>query len=398
MRNLLLALPLLLASCILAQQAQQKTLGVPRAAHGTEYDLSKYPHGVSASYTARNFHFTDGEQLPTMRLHYVTLGQPHRNAAGRVDNAVMILHGTGGSAAQFLGPAFAGVLFGPGQLLDAARYYIILPDGIGHGDSSKPSDGLHERFPKYDYDDMVRAQHLLLTDGLHVDHARLILGTSMGCMHAFVWGEMFPSFPDALMPLACQPVEIGGRNRMTRSMVMNAIKQDPGFHNGEYAQEPVAGLRHAEEIVLLMGSSPLQMQEHEPTRDGADAYLKDRLDRGVAGLDANDMLYQFDASRNYNPYPKLATIAAPVVQINSADDFINPPELHISDRAIHLLPHGRFVLLPITRAHPRARYAHLAGNLAGGAQAASGRVGPEAVEAVEATPRNGARDCRRDNR
>ena len=311
-------------------------------------DLSKYPHGVSATYTARDFHFTDGEALAELRLHYVTLGTPHRNSAGRVDNAVLILHGTGGSAEQFLGPNFAGVLFGPGQLLDAGRYYIILPDGIGHGGSSKPSDGMHMRFPKYDYDDMVRAQHLLLTDGLHVDHARLILGTSMGCMHAFVWGEMFPGFPDALMPLACQPVEIGGRNRMTRKMVIENIERDPGFHNGDYSAEPVEGLRTAEEIVLLMGSSPLQMQEHEPTRAEAEQYLDTTLDRAVAQLDANDMIYQFDASRNYNPYPKLGTIQAPLLQINSADDFINPPELHIADRDIHLVPHGRFVLLPIT--------------------------------------------------
>ena len=306
------------------------------------------PHTVSAIYTAYNFRFTDGEALPELRLHYTTLGTPHRNSAGRVDNAVLLLHGTGGSAEQFLGPNFAGVLFGPGQLLDAARYYLILPDSIGHGQSSKPSDGLHMRFPKYDYDDMVRAQHLLLTDGLHVDHARLILGTSMGCMHAFVWGEMFPAFPDALMPLACQPVEIAGRNRMTRKMVIEDIERDPAFHNGDYATEPVEGLRAAEEIVLLMGSSPLQMQEHEPTRAAAEQYLDAALDRAVAHLDANDMIYQFDSSRNYNPYPKLGTIRAPLLQINSADDFINPPELGISDRDIHLVPRGRFVLLPVT--------------------------------------------------
>ncbi|RRA48128.1 alpha/beta fold hydrolase [Acidipila sp. EB88] len=331
-----------------AQQTQQKTLGVPQAAHGTEYDVSKYPNGVSASYTAHDFQFADGEKLAELRLHYVTLGTPHRNVQGHVDNAVMILHGTGGSAEQFLGAGFAGVLFGPGQLLDAARYYIILPDSIGHGDSSKPSDGLHMRFPRYDYDDMVRAQHVLLTEGLHVDHARLILGTSMGCMHAFVWGEAYPAYADALMPLACQPVEIAGRNRMTRKMVIENIESDPTFHGGEYTAEPTAGLRAAEEIVLLMGSSPLQMQEHEPTRDAADQYLDKMLDSRAATLDANDMIYQFASSRNYNPFPKLGTITAPLLQINSADDFINPPELHIADRDIHLVPHGQFVLLPIT--------------------------------------------------
>ena len=352
MRRALLALSLLAATCAHAQATQQTTqqttVGVPARQHGTEYDVGKYPHGISANYTARNFRFGTGEQLPELRLHYVTLGLPHRNAFGQVDNAVLILHGTGGSAEQFLGPQFAGVLFGPGQLLDAATHYIILPDSIGHGDSSKPSDGMHMRFPRYDYDDMVRAQHLLLTEGLHVDHARLILGTSMGCMHAFVWGEMFPAFSDALMPLACQPVEIAGRNRMTRKMIIDDIETDPDFRNGDYSVEPVRGLRAAYQVEMLMGSSPLQMQEHEPTREAADAYLKSTLDRVVPQLDADDMIYQFDASRNYNPYPKLESITAPLTQINSADDFINPPELHISDEAIHRVPHGHFVLLPIT--------------------------------------------------
>jgi homoserine O-acetyltransferase len=318
------------------------------APESPQYDVSHYPHGVSAAYTTHNFQFADGEHLADLRLHYVSFGLPHRNAHGVVDNAVLILHGTGGSSAQFLGPNFAGVLFGPGQLLDAAKYYIVIPDSIGHGLSSKPSDGLHMHFPRYDYADMVRAQYLLLTKGLHVDHARLIMGTSMGCMHSFVWGEAYPSYMDALLPLACQPVEIGGRNRMTRKMIMDAITGDPGFHNGDYAAEPVAGLRSAYEIEILMGSSPLQMQEHEPKGAEADAYLAAALARVVPHLDADDMFYQFNSSRTYNPYAKLGTITAPLLQINSADDFINPPELHISDVAIHRVPRGRFVLLPIT--------------------------------------------------
>ena len=349
MRRALLALSLVAATAC----APAQTPAPPRIP-AAQYDLHLYPHGVSSSYTARDFRFGTGEQMRELRLHYVTLGQPHRDAAGHVDNAVLILHGTGGSAAQFLGPGFAGVLFGPGQLLDAATHYIILPDSIGHGDSSKPSDGEHMRFPKYDYDDMVRAQHLLLTEGLQVDHARLIPGTSMGCMHAFVWGEMFPTFADALMPLACQPVEIAGRNRITRKMIIDDIEGDPGFHGGDYSSEPLQGLRAAYEIEMLMGSSPLQLQEHAPTRREADAYLETTLDRIVPQLDADDMIYQFDASRNYNPYPELGTITAPLTQINSADDFINPPELGISDKAIRLVPHGEFVLLPIsgqTRGH-----------------------------------------------
>lgn len=346
---------LLLGAVPLAAQSHHTTAPVSiYTAPETAAQLAPYPHAVSATYIAHNFKFQDGSTLPALRLHYVTLGQPHRNREGHVDNAVMVIHGTGGSAQQFLGPHFAGVLFGPGELLDASRYYIILPDAIGHGESSKPSDGLRMRFPDYTYTDMVRAQHLLLTEGLHVDHARLIMGTSMGCMHSFLWGEMYPTFMDALMPLACEPVEIGGRNRMTRKMIMDAITTDPNFDGGNYTQEPEHGLRTAFEIEIIMGSSPLQMQEHEPTRQEADAYLEKALHRVVPTLDADDMYYQFNSSRNYNPYPKLGTIQAYLLQINSADDFINPPELHISDKDIHLVPHGRFILLPIsqqTRGH-----------------------------------------------
>jgi homoserine O-acetyltransferase len=298
-------------------------------------------------YIAHDLHFRSGESLPELRLHYRTLGSPHRNAEGHVDNAVLILHGTGGSGAQFLVPYFAGVLFGPGQLLDASKYYIILPDGIGHGGSSKPSDGLHARFPSYDYDDMVAAQHLLLTKGLRVDHLRLIMGTSMGCMHSWVWGETYPGFSDALMPLACLPVQIAGRNRIMRKMAMDAITSDPAWNHGEYKDEP-PGLKTSLEMILIMGSSPLQMQEHYPTRDAADAYLESYLKSRFAATDANDLLYQFNASRNYDPSAKLSTITVPVMAINSADDFINPPELNIMPEMIRKVPHGKFVLLPIT--------------------------------------------------
>ena len=285
--------------------------------------------------------------MPELRLHYLTYGRPAIDAQGHISNAVMILHGTTGSSRQFLTPQFAGVLFGPGQLLDASRYFIILPDGIGHGDSSKPSDGLHARFPHYEYDDMVEAQHLLLTQGLKVDHLRLLLGTSMGCMHSWIWLETYPDFTDAAMPLACLPVEIAGRNRMMRKMIMDAIRTDPGWNNGEYQEQP-AGLKTATEFLLIMAGSPLALQKNYPTREQADSFLDQFLKTRVASLDANDVLYAFDASRNYDPSKKLDRIGVPVMFVNSADDLINPPELGIAEREIKKVKRGRFVLLPIT--------------------------------------------------
>ena len=305
------------------------------------------PAVEQGDYVTHDFHFRSGETLANLRLHYRTLGAPHRDAQGHVDNVVLILHGTGGSGAQFLAPYFAGVLFGPGQLLDAAKYYIVLPDDIGHGGSSKPSDGMHAHFPHYDYDDMVAAEHLLLTEGLHVDHLRLIMGTSMGCMHAWMWGETYPGFSDALMPLACLPVQIAGRNRMMRKMAMDAITDDPAWKGGEYTEQP-PGLKTSLEMLLIMGSSPLQMQEHYPTRDEADAFLQNFLKTHLATTDANDFLYQFNSSRNYDPSAKLDTITVPVMAVNSADDFINPPELNIMPKMIQRVPRGKFVLLPIT--------------------------------------------------
>jgi len=309
---------------------------------------------TEGDFVVKNFKFRSGETLPELRLHYTTLGKPVRNAEGRVINAVLILHGTGGSGQQFLQPQFAGELFGPGQLLDANRYYIILPDGVGHGKSSKPSDGLHARFPQYDYDDMVAAHHQLLSEGLAVNHLRLILGTSMGCMHSFVWGETYPDFMDALMPLACQPVQIAGRNRIWRKMVMDAIRNDPEWKGGEYSAEPQQGLRTAVDLLLIAGSAPRYMQKTLPTRDAADKDLDDSFKWRSPGLDANDLMYAVNASRNYDPSPQLEKITAPVMFINSADDFINPPELGIAEREIKRVKNARFVLIPIsdeTRGH-----------------------------------------------
>jgi homoserine O-acetyltransferase len=309
---------------------------------------------AEGDFVVRDFRFKSGESLPELRLHYTTLGQPAHDAQGRVTNAVLILHGTGGSGRQFLQPQFAGVLFGPGQLLDARRYYIILPDGIGHGKSSKPSDGLRARFPQYDYDDMVAAHHRLLTAGLGVNHLRLVMGTSMGCMHSWVWGETFPGFMDALMPLACLPVQIAGRNRLWRKMLIDAIRSDPEWKNGDYTSQPQAALRTALDLLILAGSAPLQMQKTLPTRDAADKFLDESFAQRLNALDANDLLYQVNASRNYDPSSQLETIQAPVMFVNSADDFINPPELGLAEREIKKIKNGRFVLLPVseqTRGH-----------------------------------------------
>jgi homoserine O-acetyltransferase len=304
------------------------------------------PTPAEGEFVVHNFQFRSGESLPDLRLHYRTLGKPVRDARGRTINTVLILHGTGGSGQQFLQPQFAGELFGPGQLLDVTRYFIVLPDGIGHGKSSKPSDGLHAHFPSYDYDDMVALHYRLLNEGLGVNHLRLVLGTSMGCMHTFVWGETYPDFMDALMPLACQPVELAGRNRIWRKMVMDALRSDPEWKGGEYTTEPQQSLRTAADFLLIAGSAPLPMQKNLPTRDAADKYLEERFKTAIAGLDANDFLYQVNASRNYNPEPNLEKIKAQVMYVNSADDFINPPELGIADREIKRVKNGRFVLIP----------------------------------------------------
>jgi homoserine O-acetyltransferase/O-succinyltransferase len=298
-------------------------------------------------YVVRGFAFASGEALPEgVRLHYRTLGAPARDTAGVVTNAVLILHGTGGSGAQFLAPQFAGEMFGAGQPLDAATHYLILPDAVGHGASSKPSDGLRQRFPRYDYADMVALQHRLLTDGLGVTHLQLVLGTSMGCMHAWMWGSDTPAFMDALVPLACAPTAIVGRNRMWRKAVMDAIRDDPAFAAGDYREPPRAGLRGALRLLVLMGAAPIQWQKDSPTREAADAFLDAQVERRLPSAEANDMLYQFDASRDYDPSPRLAEIKAPVLAINSADDLINPPELGLMERLMPRVRRGRYVLVP----------------------------------------------------
>jgi homoserine O-acetyltransferase len=313
-----------------------------------------FPEPTEADFAIHGFTFTSGETLPELRLHYRTIGAPRRDASGVVRNGVLILHGTGGSGAGFLSRSFGGELFGPGQILDATRYFIILPDGIGHGKSSKPSDGLRARFPRYTYDDMVRAQHTLLTDGLHVTHLRLAMGTSMGAMHCWVWGEMYPDFVDGLVPLASAPTEIAGRNRVMRQMIMDSITRDPTYRNGDYIDEPRQGLIGALNILMLMTSSPQQWHTTAPTRDAADRWYEDQIASRLKTTDANDMLYHYNASRSYNPAPSLETISAAVLAINSADDVVNPPELGLMERLMPRVKRGRYVLVPTsdrTRGH-----------------------------------------------
>jgi homoserine O-acetyltransferase len=307
-----------------------------------------YPAPVEGDFTIKNFEFESGEKLPELKIHYATFGKPHKNKNGQVDNAVIIMHGTTGSHSNFLNPVFGGNLFGPGQLLDATKYFIILPDAIGHGKSSKPSDGMHMKFPKYTYNDMVKADYALVTEHLKVNHLRLVMGTSMGAMHSWVWGEMYPDFMDALMPLASLPVEIAGRNRTTRKLAIDIIKMDPEWKGGEYTSPPKVGLMGAVSSLIFMGSSPLRMQKASPTREKAEESLTRTEERYLATLDANDFIYAFDASRFYNPQPDLKKINAPLFAVNSADDEVNPPELGIMETEIKKVAKGRYILLPIT--------------------------------------------------
>jgi homoserine O-acetyltransferase/O-succinyltransferase len=330
------------------------TLSLLVAASAGAQAGSSFPTPVEGDYTARDFKFGTGETLPALKLHYRTVGTPQRDAAGVVRNAVLILHGTGGTGQGFLSPTFGGGLFGAGQPLDATRYFIVLPDGIGHGKSTKPSDGLHARFPKYTYDDMVRAEHQLLTDGLKVGHLRLVLGTSMGAMHCWIWGEMFPDFVDGLVPLASAPTQIAGRNRVMRKMIMDSITSDPHYNNGDYTEQPREGLVGAINLLMMMTSSPLQWHKSGPTRDAADKWYEDQIRSRLAATDANDMLYQFNASRDYDPSPSLEKIQAAVLAINSADDVVNPPELGLMEKLMPRVKRGKYVLIPTsdqTRGH-----------------------------------------------
>jgi homoserine O-acetyltransferase/O-succinyltransferase len=300
---------------------------------------------TEADYTFKGFRFQSGETLD-LKQHYRTLGRPLRDTAGNIINAVMVLHGTGGTGAQFLVPQFADALFGAGQPLDTAKYFIILPDAIGHGGSSKPSDGARMAFPRYDYADMVTAQKRLL-DSLGIKQLRLLMGTSMGCMMGFQFGTDYPGVARAIMPLACNTVPLAGRNRLWRAIAIDAIKADPDWQGGNYTTQPVNGPKVGVALQIMASSAPVRMQAQWPTRDAADAAAVTLMAQGLAGsADANDRIYQLDASRNYNPSPNLARITVPVTWINSADDFINPPGLGLAERDAAKMPKGKFVLVP----------------------------------------------------
>ena len=312
-----------------------------------------YSAPTEGDFTIRDFKFQSGETLPELRIHYRTLGKPEKDAQGKTTNAVLVMHGTTGSGAQFIRPEFAGELFGKDQPLDATKFFIVLPDGIGHGKSSKPSDGMHAKFPRYGYLDMVEAQYRLLTEGLEVNHARLVMGTSMGGMHTWLWGELHPDFMDALMPLASLPTQISGRNRAWRRMVIDAIRNDPAWHGGEYKTQPPS-LRTAAEMLWLMSSNPVLRQKDAPSLAKTDEVLDKFVEQIVKTDDANDVLYALEASRDYDPGLNLEKIRAPLLAINSADDLINPPELGILEREIKRVPKGRAIVIPLsdkTRGH-----------------------------------------------
>ena len=305
------------------------------------------PAVTEGDFVTRNFRFASGETLPELRLHYRTLGKVQRDAKGVARNAVLIMHGTGGTGAQFLRPEFAGELFRAGGELDPERFFVILPDGIGHGQSSKPSDGLHARFPHYGYEDMIAAQYRLITEGLRVQHLRLVMGTSMGGMHSWLWGQRYPDAMDALMPLASLPSQISGRNRVWRRIAIDAIRLDPQWRGGDYGEQP-PGLRTAEQMLFLMGSNPVLRQQQMPDLAHSDSVFDAAVADSLRGADANDVLYQLDASHDYDPAPGLEKIRAPLLAINFADDLINPPELGILEREIKRVPHGRALLIPVT--------------------------------------------------
>jgi homoserine O-acetyltransferase len=322
---------------------------------------ANYPPPAEGDFLIRDFRFASGESLPELRLHYRTFGTPRADVHGVVRNAVLILHGTGGSGASLVRAEFAGELFGPGQPLDAARFFIVLPDGIGHGRSSKPSDGLHARFPRYGYRDMVEAEVRLLTQGLRVNHARLVMGTSMGGMHTWLWGEQHPQFMDTLMPLASLPTQVSGRNRVWRRLVIDAIRNDPAWQGGEYRTQPPS-LRTAIEMIWLVGSNPVLRQQEAPTRAQADQVIDRYVNEHMKTEDANDILYAVDASHDYDPGPALEKIEAPLLAINSADDLVNPPELQILEREIRRVPRGRAIVIPFserTHGHGSHTYAVL---------------------------------------
>ena len=305
------------------------------------------PQASEGDFVIRNFRFTSGETLPELKIHYRTLGTPRKDGQGVVRNAVLIMHGTGGTGGQFGGRGFAVELFLPGQPLDITKYFIVMPDDIGHGKSSKPSDGLRAKFPRYGYQDMLAAEHALLTEGLGVNHLRLVMGTSMGGMHTWLWGERWPGFMDALMPLASVPGQISGRNRVWRRVVIDAIRNDPEWQGGNYTKQPPSA-RVAAQMLWLVSSNPIIRERRSPTLAQTDREIDDYVTNWLRTGDANDQLYALEASADYDPGPGLEKIKAPLLAINSADDLVNPPEIGVLEREIKRVPKGRAIVIPLS--------------------------------------------------
>jgi homoserine O-acetyltransferase len=309
---------------------------------------ANYPTPVQKDYVLRDVKFRSGQSLPEAKIHYRTIGTPKRDDKGVVRNAVLILHGTTGSGGNFTNAIFAGQLFGPGQPLDATKYYLIMPDNIGHGQSSKPSDGLHAKFPNYGYQDMIDIQYRLLTEGLNVNHLRLVMGTSMGGMHSWLWGSMYPDYMDALMPLASLPTQMSGRNRVWRRVIIDAIRNDPDWKGGDYKEQPKQAMRVVAQMMWFMADNPLHRQQSAPTRAAADKAMEASVASTLRTMDANNVLYAYEASTDYDPGPGLEKIKAPLVAINFADDLINPPEIGVLEREIKKVKRGRAITFPMS--------------------------------------------------
>jgi homoserine O-acetyltransferase/O-succinyltransferase len=304
-----------------------------------------YPGQKEADFVVKDFRFQGGETLPEVRLHYAAIGTPQRDAKGRIANAVLLLHGTSSTSKQWFGPTMGPELFGPGQPLDASRWYVILPDGLGRGGSTKPSDGLRARFPRYGYGDVVAAQHLLVTRGLGVEHLRAVVGTSMGGMHTWMWAERWPEMMDVAMPIACQPSAVSGRNLVFRRVLTEAIRNDPDWRNGDYETPPRHWLAAAP-LWAMMLDSPARMQEAAPTRQAAIDWYEKAKETVRKDYDANDFLYWVESSFDYDPQPDLGKIRAKVVAVNFADDAINPAELPHVEKLVKSVAGARFVLVP----------------------------------------------------
>jgi homoserine O-acetyltransferase len=300
---------------------------------------------TESEFIFKDFHFNSGEVLPELRLHCVTLGTPHRNSSGEIDNAVLLLHSTGSDTTEFLEPSFSRPLYGPGQTFDLTKFYLIIPDAIGHGKSSKPSDGMRAHFPHYGYEDIVAAQHRLVIEKLGVTHLRLVLGVSMGGMHTWLWGERYSEMIDGLFPISSLPVETGGRNRLWRHTVVEAIRNDPEWKNGDYEQQP-HGYSRIVPLIAIMVSNPVRQYEQYPTRAAADAWYERMTQGAYKHADANDRLYQYEASSDYNPAPDLEKIKAKLVLIVFEDDQVNSPQFAALDREMPRVKNGRYVIIP----------------------------------------------------